>query len=328
MIHKLNCVILTKNIPMFRLSVIAFLCLFVSRTYATTWDEPWTDKVIKNATSFVLASVIENDEEKGVKINIIKTIAGQEIKDSLWINSFYLLNLCSSSGHGTEFQLTKTDSCFFFLKKDSTGEYSIATPTTGYAYVIKGRVIATYRHSYHRASAPYNIYLNTMTAIYNNYHGLPYDKSFAIQLADEYLKKKPAALTEEGKELFFLQHVAMETVFHLRLPGYDQLLLPFLNDSLNFHNQVSAARALRSSNTPAAKQALIKVIADSSAYSFVQVMCVWSLSEMNIKDVKEDLQKIHASDERAEFQSNLMDPRVCTYMPSVKEALDELLAKQ
>lgn len=312
-----------------RLLLILFLCTFFTRSYATTWDEPWANQVIKNATSFVLAKVIESDEEKGVKIFIIKTLGGKEVKDSIWITGFYLLHMCSSSGHGIEFRMKLVDSCFFFLKQDSTGRFCIATPTTGFAYVVDEKVVATYRHSYHMASVPYNVYENTMKVIFDNYHGVSYDKTFITAFVKEYLNKKPAGYSEEEADIFFLQHVAMESVYHLGLSGYENLLIPFLNDKNNYHNQISAARALRTYNTTNAQQSLLKIVADSTQSGFLQVMCVWSLSEMKPAKLKKDLQQLEktASEDEAGFGGNIMDPRVCTHMPSVKQALNELLAK-
>jgi hypothetical protein len=45
--------------------------------------------------------------------------------------------------------------------------------------------------------------------------------------------------------------------------------------------------------------------------------------------LKAGLQKLEqtSSDERDDFGRNIMDPRVCTHVPSLKEALKELIAK-
>ena len=45
--------------------------------HATTWDEPWQDKVIKEADSFVLAKIKSFDRNQGVDIEIIRTLAGK-----------------------------------------------------------------------------------------------------------------------------------------------------------------------------------------------------------------------------------------------------------
>ncbi len=93
----------------------------------------------------------------------------------------------------------------------------IATPTAGYDYVTKGNVVATFRHSYHQASVPVAIYERVMTAVFNNYHNLPYDKGDVEKFVNEYLTKKPAGFSESEISTFFIQHVALECVYHLKL---------------------------------------------------------------------------------------------------------------
>ena len=310
---------------------ILFVLTFLSsaNTYATTWDEPWADKVIKGSTSFILAKVIATDPDKGIKIVILKTMSGKKLTDTILINNFYLLDLCSSSGHGAEFETETIDSCYFFINQNTKGQFCIATPTTGFDYVSDGQVSATFRHSYHQASVPVSVYEKTMTAVFNNYHGLPYDKEYIEKFVNEKLGISPAGFGESEINTFFLQHVALECVYHLKLNIKETLLLPFINDKNNFHNQVSAARAMRAFNTETNKQELLKAIGDTTKRNFVRVMCVWSLSEFNPKELKTQLQKLEesASDERDDFGGNIMDPRICTHIPSLKEALKELVEK-
>jgi len=309
---------------------ILFLLAILDSTnsYATTWDEPWADKVIKEATSFILGKVIFNDPAKGIKMVVLKTLSGKELKDTILISNFYSLNICSSSGgHGAEFHTETVDSCYFFLNRNSEGQFCIATPTTGFDYVREGQVIATFRHSYHQASVPVEIYEQTMTAIFNNYHNLTYNKVYIDKFVSEILSKPPAGFGEEEINTFFLQHVALECIYHLKLKIRETLLLPFLNDKNNFHNQVSAARAMHTFNTETNKQELLKAIGDTTKRNFVRVMCVWSLSDLHPKELKSKLQNLErsASNETDDFGGNIMDPRVCTHIPTLKDALKELI---
>jgi hypothetical protein len=309
-------------------SFLIILMLGVTSLKATTWDEPWADKVIKQASSFVLAKIISNDAEKGVKIFILKTLGGNPLSDSILISDFYSLNLCSTSGgHGAEFHTVVTDSCYFFIQKNAAGKYCIATPTAGFDYVDDGTVIGSFRHTYHQAAIPASIYEMTMTAIFNNYHGSAFDRKSVEDFVVAYLSKKPAGFTEDEIDTFFLQHVALETVYHLNLQIKESLVLPFLNDTTSFHNQVSGARAMRAFNTESNKQELLKAIGDTTRRSFVRVMCIWSLSELKPTKLKSQLQLIaaSASDETDGFGGNIMDPRICTHVPTVKEALKELV---
>jgi hypothetical protein len=314
-----------------RFKVLLLVTFFsASRSFATSWDEPWADRVIKEATSFVLAKVVSTDEDAGIKIQIIKTLGGNILSDTLLISDFYLLDLCSSSGgHGAEFHTKVVDSCYFFLKKNEKGSYCIATPTTGFDYVYEDNVMATFRHSYHQASVPLQIYEKTMTAVYNNYHGQPYDRAYIAKFVDEQLTKKPAGFSDEEIKTFFLQHVALECVYHLKLNIDERLVLPFLHDKNNFHNEVSAARAMRSLNTQVSKKELLKAIEDTTTRDFVRVMCVWSLADLKPEEFKAQLQKLEgsASDESDGFGGNIMDPRTCTHIPSLKEALKDLVAE-
>lgn len=313
-----------------KLKTILFLAfaLVTTTTWATTWDEPWQDKVIKHADYFVFAKIKSNDEKKGVTIEIIKSLGGQELKGKIKITDFYLLNLCSSSGgYGTEFQFDGINECYFFIKKNDKGKYCIATPTAGFDYLKDGKVYATYRHSYHQALVPVDIYEKTMTAIFNNYHNQPYDKQFITEYVNKYISLKPAGFGDNEINTFFSQHVALECAYHLRLTDFYPKLLPFLANTSNFHNQVSAARALVSYNTTECKQELLKVISDTTRSHFVQVICVWTLSGFKPTELKEQLKKVNekASNENNGFGGDIMDPRVCTHFPDVKNALEKLI---
>ncbi|MFC0513185.1 hypothetical protein ACFFGT_03200 [Mucilaginibacter angelicae] len=304
--------------------------LFISTVKATTWDEPWHDKVVKEAESFVLAKVVSSDKDKGVTISILKQLGGKELTGTILISKFYALSLCSySTGEGPEFHFEHIDSCYFFIKKNEKDEYCIATPTAGYAAINNGIVSATYRHSYHQARVTLPIYQQTMTAIFNNYHGLPYDKSFINDFINKYLALKPAGFDKEELPIFFNQHVALECIYHLNLTGFYDKIIPFLNEEVNFHSQVSAARALAASNTPQSRTLLLNILRNKKINDFVKVISIWTLQSYEAKDLKPQFQQLEqtASTEENGFGGNIMDPRICTHFPTVKQALDELIAK-
>lgn len=306
------------------------LLFFTSITAnATTWDEPWADKVIKESSTFLLATIIKSDPQLGVDIKVIKIISGKPVPETFRITAFSLLDLCSSSGKGPEFHFEETDSCYFFVSQNTKGEYCIATPTTGYDYVIEGNVAATFRHSYHQASVPLPIYELAMTAIFKNYHSQPFDRSAMVSVVNKYLNYKPAGFREAELGTFFLQHVALESVYHLKLDINENLLLPFLKDTANFHNQVSAARAYGAKITDQTKTALLMALEDPKKRNFVKVLCVWTLMSMNPTELKDKLSRLaqNASDEEDDFGGNIMDHRVCTRIPTLKEALNTLIAK-
>ena len=108
--------------------------LLTGSAFATTWDEPWHEQVVKKADYFVLVKIKATDEQHGISATVIRTLAGGSLTGDIKITDFYLLNMCSSSGgHGPEFQMGNTDSCYFFLQKNAAGNYSMATPSTGFA---------------------------------------------------------------------------------------------------------------------------------------------------------------------------------------------------
>jgi len=308
--------------------LIAF-AIISTTTFATTWDEPWQDKIIKEADYFILGKIKSCNKTKGVTIEIKKILGGKELKEKITITDYYLLNLGSySKTNELDFDFKKGTECYFFIKKDSIDRYCIATPSAGYAIVDNGKVYATYRHSYHQALVPVDIYEKTMTAIFNNYHNLPYDKQYIKDFVNKYLSIKPAGFNETEIDIFFNQHVALECVYHLRLTDYYSKIIPFLNDTTNFHNQVSAARALIAYNTKECKQELLMVISDTTRDNFVQVICIWTLSDFIPTELKKELEKLlpTASTKENGFGGNIMDPRVGTNFPNVKTALERLIA--
>lgn len=307
--------------------VLLLLLFGTTETNATTWDEPWADKVIKEADYFVLADIVSYDEN-GIRIKIIKQLGGQQLPVEIEIKNFYLLTLMSmSGGHGAEFSFDNISQSYFFIKRNLKDEYCISTPTSGFDIVRDNSVSATYRHSYHQASVPQNIYEMTMTAIYNHYHNLPYDNKKIADFINKTLVLKPAGFEEDEIKTFFLQHVALETIFHLRLNNYYSLILPFFKDDSNFHNRVSASRALVASGGQNVVDLLLEKIASNKDDDFTTVICIWTLKELKPKFIKKELQKLSKTASVGDngFGGNIMDPRVSTRFPTVKTALDELI---
>lgn len=307
------------------------LCLSSRPVTALTWDEPWHEQVVKQADAFVLGKIIASDARKGATVRVLQSLGGAPLAGTVRITGFYLLDVCSSSGgHGPEFYFGKADTCYFFLKKNASGDYSMATPTTGFAAVSGGRVVATYRHSYHQALVPPAVYEPTMTAIFRHYHGQDYNAAPIDALVARYLALPPAALDEAGQSTFFLQHIALETLYHLGRPVPPALVLPFLRDTKNFHAQVSAARALSASHTPEAQQLLLALLRDPITGNFTKTVAVHALAAAGAgAALKPALQELvaTASTQANGFGGNIMDPRVCTHFPSVKTALEQLVSQ-
>ncbi len=108
-----------------RLLSLTVLAIISITTFATTWDEPWKDKVIKEADSFVLAKIKSFDKD-GVNIEIIKTLAGKELRGSIEITDFYHLNLQNSpEGHNVHFDFGGIKESYFFIKKMRRGNIAL-----------------------------------------------------------------------------------------------------------------------------------------------------------------------------------------------------------
>ncbi|MBP6640081.1 MAG: hypothetical protein KA293_07275 [Bacteroidia bacterium] len=308
---------------------ILLMITAATQVQATTWDEPWMDAVIREADYFVLADVISVDEHKGAKIHIRQQFGGGNLPEDLEITNFYFLEMTSNSaGHGPEFHLPDSSECYFFLKKNKKGEYCIPTPTTGFAYRDSGDVFATYRHSYHQTKISVDIFEMTMQAIFNKAHRLKFDEAPIRAWIDEQLAKKPAGFEDGEINDFFMQHVALETIFHLRLTGYEKQVLPFFQDSINRHNRISAARAMIANDSEETKELLLEKIGSTEEDDFTKVICIWTLRAFKPKELKNRLKKLapKASEEYTGFGGSIMDPRVGTHFPSVKQALEELIA--
>lgn len=86
-------------------------------------------------------------------------------------------------------------------------------------------------------------------------------------------------------------------------------------------------RSIECHNTTACRQELLNVISDTTRGHFVQVVCIWTLSEFKPTELKEQLIKVNltASTEDNGFGGDIMDPRVCTHFPDVKSAVEQLI---
>lgn len=310
----------------FLLTCLSFA--FVLSAFSTTWDEPWQEEILKTADSFFMGKVITADEENGIEVKILKNIAGERISENIKVTGFYLLHLCSGSAeHGPEFRFDEGETCYFFIKKNQDGEYCLPTPSSGFARINDDGVIATYRHSYHMALVPVDSYEASMTAIFNHYHNLPYDEKYMSDLVRKALSHEPAGFEEADIQTFYAQHVALESIFHLELTGYENEILPFLKDTANFHNQISAARALTRYNSDNVVDELISTIDNPDVDEFVKVMAIFSLQAKKPKDKAPEIKALlkNASHESFGFGGSIMDPRVCTFLPSVYESLEILI---
>jgi hypothetical protein len=308
-----------------------FLTLITHHVCATTWDEPWQDSVITNSESFVKAEIKDSGSDK-ISITVTKQLAGEKVPDELTISAFNMLDFGSYS-HSPEFHFDKGDEYYFFIKKSETNDqYSIATPTAGFAFISDNGVHATYTHSYYQALIPQDIYEMSMQSIFQHVHNEKCDEQQVNKFINESLSIPPQALSnaESDKEagIFFKQHAALESFRYFGKPENEDLLNPFLKTNDRFV-QISAVRALAAINTPNTHTRLLEFIKGDND-RFAQVLALWELDRLDAKECLPELKKIvsFASEEETGFGGNIMDPRIGTRFPSsVKSAMESLIKK-
>lgn len=311
---------------------ILFVCFIIAHpTRATTWDEPWHDEVMRNSESFVKVKVTENQGSMA-KAEVIKFLAGARTPVQIELRGYSRLNVTSTSSPNDELRLpfTPGQTYYLFIKKsEKTNTYQIPTPTSGWAQLQGADVAATYRHSLHKALVPEEVYEKTMQAIFNGTKGQSYDTDFIERFLKEQLTQSVAVLKQEDSALtkrFFLQHVALESFYHLGKGADLALLIPFV-DTDDYHVQISACRAVSRIDSSSARELLMKFI-EGKGVGFAKVMCVRGLKRLNAKGMISRMEAFlkTGTDQETGFGGNIMDPRVGTYFPeSVKASIKELL---
>ncbi len=308
-----------------------FLCLIPITVGATTWNEPWQEQIIREADSFVKAQVLKNEDGKKLTLKLLKQIAGESVQAEFIVDGFFALRLSSvSGGHGPGFGLKPGNTYFLFLKKGKTGQtWMLPTPTSGDAELKENEVVATYRHSYHKALVSAELYEPSLAAIFQYLHSKPYDTKYIDQVIQAQLSLPPQNIaddnTPEQNKRFFEQHVALECFYYFGAGKDPAMLEPFLR-SEGYHVQISAIRALSAINTDSAKKRLLEFI-KGNGNGFAKVMAVWGLKRLDAKAYLPELKEYanKASEEETGFGGSIMDPRVATHFPgSVKAAIQEL----
>lgn len=299
---------------------------FVKSIAALTWDEPWQKEIFQKSDYFVLGRVIEASPGS-VKIKVLRQFGEKKTESEIVLQGFHLLKICSQSDSDkVTFYFQMIDSVYLFLKKTDIG-YCLPTPTSGYAIVTNGKVLSTFRHSYHQAHLSVSNYELCMNYIWSSYKKLERNEKSITELIDNTLDKKPAGFSENEISLFFLQHASLEVLYHTNNTGNYQRVLKFLNSN-NSHLVISAVQCLGNYNTAESKKLLLEIIKDSKRDNFVKSLAVESLKKLQPKEYQNELKETlkSASDASVGFGGNIMDSRSCTSLPSVKESLEDLIS--
>ncbi|WP_207430115.1 hypothetical protein [Sabulibacter ruber] len=273
----------------------------------------------------MLVKALTEEDTPVAEVEILKSFGESNLSGKIDINGFYMLDLTSSSGHGLHLPFEKDNLYYLFLKKNEKGGYSLPTPTSGYAKVEDGNVSATYRHSYHQALLPQEIYEQTFTEIWSFFKTGKYNESAVVNFINANLSKAPAGFGENEIATFFLQHAALETAYLLNRKVELSTLKKFVETD-NFHSTVSALRLLGNNNSKEVATYLLQFISQKDKDNFTKVIAIKALWATGDTEHQQKLlsMKGKLSEKSEGFGGNIMDPRVGTHFPSPRQAVEEL----
>lgn len=304
--------------------------------HATTWDEPWHEAVVREADCFVKVRMVSRTAGDTVTVAVLQHFAGVPTADTIRLRGFSMLNMRSFSvDDELQYPFEEDVTVYMLLRRDSSRAFwALPTPTSGYAAITPAGVFATYRHSYNQAVVLPDVYERTMAAIFNHLHGTPYDTASIESLFDAQLAppaQDPPDNIDDTLALrrFSMQHVALECFYYFGTERRFALLKPFVEvmGTGNFHVVVSGIRAVSAVRSTEAKRLLMKFVKGAGYDPFLRVMAVFGLKRQDAREFLPELKKMigTASKARVSFGGNIMDPRVGTYLPTVKEAIAELI---
>jgi len=265
---------------------------------------------LKASDSFVKVKVLSNDGSQA-RVEVVKSLGGLPTASEITVEDFFLLRIFSRpNGDSVKLPLTPDKTYYLFLKKDpDKNSYRLPTPTAGIAPVSGTDVVATYRHSYHQAVVPEDVYAKTMQAIFEGSNGRSYDEAFVAAFLKEQLGQPPSNWSGENDPVitkrFFLQHVALETFYHLHKGADLAMLTPFLSSN-SPHEQISACRAIGRIRSPESQE-LMMAFVERPHDGFAKVMCVWGLGEQDAKGITSRLDEFLKTESLATAKKVITD---------------------
>lgn len=308
--------------------LVVVLVLFLSNAIGCTWNEPWQKEILKEAEYFVLGKVVAGEDSVGFSVQIEKSFGSDTLSGEIVIEGCFMAGHSSSADHGSHFNFEEGDYGYFLLKKYGPNSYALPSPTSGFAKVVSDTsVYATYRHSYHQAVIPIEIYERTYIEIWDYYKRGVFDKDSIMTFIEEYMSKPVATFEKEELPVFFLQHAALETAYLLDLELDFFKTMVFVSER-NWHSTVSGLQLLGKIKGPNTTELLLDFIGEKKNDNFHIVIAIWALGEIaekkDIKVLRKLVKKL--SDEDTGFGGNIMDPRVGTRFPSPKAAAEKLIS--
>ncbi len=306
--------------------VLSLLAFISASTFALTWDEPWQKEVIKESDSFGLYTIVKNSGDS-LKLKLVKNISGEKTSSEITVSSFYDFKIASSSsGHKEPIFFYKPGQKVYFFLKKSGNEFQVASPTAGNDEILEnGNVAASFRISMHKTEIDTKTYEAAQSCFFLYLHNENCTIDVVNEIIEKPLKERVGELsqqaTQEDADLFFRQHVALESSYIINQQNSYESLKPFLNSKF-FHVQISAVRALSVINSEAKNHQLIEFITKSEASDIAKIMAIVMLNEVNFQGGIEELKNYlpFASKEDVSLVSNIMDPRVSTNYPESVQA--------
>jgi hypothetical protein len=321
-----------------RFAGVLVVLMLGSSLEASTWDEPWHRDVVAKAEAFGLYEVVTSSSGK-VALKEVRHLAGAQTGPTIEVTGFYageLLSVTSVNGVRDSESAVRLEGpgtrYYLFLRKAPSGAtWQIASPTTGYAVVRPdGKIVATFRISFHQALVDSTTYELTQTCIYLKLHGEACSPDSSKYILTQ-LAAEPAVMsadaTPEQADRFYMQHAALETAYLIGYAVDRDILSKYLRDSV-VHTQISAVRALRASDSKERNAMLMAFVTDDSRNLLARVFAVLMIREAGATELKDQVRAYipNASAAGVGLGMNIMDPRIGTNFPgSLKEALQKLV---
>jgi|GEM_PF-3370704 len=326
------------------LQIASFTFLIPSVAFATRWNEPFHEELVRRSDAFAKIRVLSAEEDKksenssdfalpendpsDLNVEVLAVYAGDAPKKltvSHYTFNQYYGDEHSGLGIGGEY--------YVFLEKDDRG-WGIATPTAGFVEAKDDLIVGSYRISCAGGFYETQWYVETQTLLFQLLHGDQSNKAKLSALVTEQLKQPSKVFGGIGDPklalTFFKQSASNEILAMMPELAPNVNLDPFLA-AADFHAQISGIRALSARKGKLVVDRLIGFLTEPTSEAVPRVVAVRALQKHAISSAqrKRLITILATADtERVDLcGGSIMDPRIVPGYTSVslKMALSELL---
>ncbi|WP_194755983.1 hypothetical protein [Aliidiomarina indica] len=314
------------------ISLALVLTLTPSWALAETWSEPWHREVLEKSDTLALVQLVETHREY-VELQVLRVLAGDALPSIVRVQSPVQVELTSASGHRHALipWIRKDQSAYVLLSR-ANEKWRLLSPSAGIATLHEAnQVAATYRISFHQVLQPAEDYERLQPCLFRVFRNEDCDFDALADLIILPLHEAAAGLSPDANDaeiqLFFRQHVALESSYLLRRPLPLATIEPFLTHDF-FHTQISGVRALAVVEGKESAARLTDFVRDPTRSGVARNMAVLMLAERHdssaLQSLREQIEEIEGLDEESTLPlSSFMDPRIGTHFPrSVRQALE------